>query len=352
MLLTQFQPANQANEQHYRHLFENMPICIFVVDLAVMPVVILDANSRARLTYGYSSDELVGMPAVHLVPAEAQPGLLSIVQHVQRGETVTEEIATQRRDCTVFPVRVNATPDPFNGNHMIVAVEDITTAVQRRSEAEAIDAERRRIAREIHDGVAQSLAGLRFKSASWRHMAEGAPPVMRQALEELQDVLAVAILDIRRSIFALRPLDLASLGFVPALTQLVGDFGDQNQMAATLELSEAGEALPAAYELPLFRMIQESLNNISRHAKASDVQVRLVIGPGGQVIARVKDNGSGFDPSRIGLSEQTGHFGLRQMRERALDLGGTLDIISSPGLGAEIIISLPPAAFSESYASN
>jgi len=55
---------------------------------------------------------------------------------------------------------------------------------------------------------------------------------------------------------------------------------------------------------------------------------------------------------RIGLSEQTGHFGLRQMRERALDLGGTLDIISSPGIGAEIIISLPPAAFSESYASN
>ena len=144
---------------------------------------------------------------------------------------------------------------------MIVTVEDITAEKQRRSEAEAIDAERHRIAHEIHDGVAQSLAGLRFKSALWSHLADAAPPGMRAALDELQAALNTAIVDLRRAIFALRPVDLEALGFFPALTQLVGDFGDHNQMVARLEASGPQEALPAVYELPLFRVIQEGLNN-------------------------------------------------------------------------------------------
>ena len=118
---------------------------------------------------------LMGMPAGNLVPEEARPAVLSIVQQVQQGQTVTAETTNQRRDCTIFPVRVIAAPDPADAGRMLVTVEDITTEVQRRSEAEAIDAERRRIAHEIHDGVAQSLAGLRFKSALWQHLADAAP---------------------------------------------------------------------------------------------------------------------------------------------------------------------------------
>ncbi len=78
---------------------------------------------------------------------------------------MTAETVNQRRDCTCFPVRVVAAPDPTDAGRMIVTVEEITAEAQRRSETEAIDAERHRIAHEIHDGVAQSLAGLRFKSA-------------------------------------------------------------------------------------------------------------------------------------------------------------------------------------------
>ena len=159
-----------------------------------------------------------------------RPAVLSIVQRVQQGQTVTAETTNQRRDGTRFPVRIVAAPDPTDARHMIVTVEDITAEKQRRSEAEAIDAERRRIAHEIHDGVAQSLAGLRFKSALWSHLADAAPPGMRAALDELQAVLNAAIVDLRRAIFALRPVDLDALGFFPALAQLVRDFGDQNQL--------------------------------------------------------------------------------------------------------------------------
>ena len=176
MTTSQSDRANGAAEERYRHLFEHMPICIFVADLTVTPPVILDANRRAQLVYGYTDAEFTGMPAAYLIPPEARAAVLTIVQRVQQGQTVTAETTNQRRDCTCFPVRVVAAPDPTNARHMIVTVEDITAEVQRRSEAEAIDAERHRIAHEIHDGVAQSLAGLRFKSALWRHLAEAAPP--------------------------------------------------------------------------------------------------------------------------------------------------------------------------------
>jgi len=352
MVTNQADSVSQAGEQRYRHLFEHMPVCIFVADLTVPPATILEANRRAELVYGYTAAELVGMPAAHLIPEEARPAVLAIVQRVKQGQTVTAETTNQRRDCTLFPVRVVAAPDPTDASHMIIAVEDITAEVQRRSEAEAIAAERRRIAHEIHDGVAQSLAGLRFKSALWSHLADAAPPGMRAALDDLQDVLTAAIADLRRAIFALRPVDLEALGFYPALTQLVGDFGDQNQLVAQLELSGPQDGLPRAYELPLFRVIQEGLSNIGQHARASSVRVSLAVDAAGCVAVSVRDNGRGFDPIQLGPADRAGHFGLRQMRERILDLHGTLDIRSAIGQGTELVIALPPVAEEVTYAQN
>ncbi len=271
----------RASEQRYRHLFQHVPICIFVADLTVVPAAIVEANRRAELVFGYTAAEMVGMPAAQLVPEETAPAILAIVQRVQQGQTVTAETINRHRDGTRFPVRVIATPDPTDPGRMIITVEDITAEKGRRSEAEAIDAERHRIAHEIHDGVAQTLAGLRFKSALWTHLADAAPPGMRAALDELQAVLNAAIVDLRRAIFALRPVDLEALGFFPALAQLVGDFGDQNQVVARLEVSGPQEALPAAYELPLFRVIQEGVNNIGQHARASSVLVRLAVDAAG-----------------------------------------------------------------------
>lgn len=336
--------ASQTSGRRYRHLFEHAPICIFVIDLGVSPAAILEVNQRAELVYGYPSAELVGLPADHLVAEEAIPAAQTIVRQAQQGQTVTAESTHCRRDGTRFPVRVIAALDPTDDSHMIVTVEDITAERQRRSEADAIARERLRIAQEIHDGVAQNLAGLRFKSALWSHLAEDAPPHMRAALDELQDVLLAAIVDIRRAIFALRPVQLDALGFFPALTQLVADFGDQNQLAARLDVSGPQNTLPAAYELPLFRIIQEGLNNVSQHAHASSVLVRFELDPAGGVAVSVRDNGRGFDPSQLDPAHLPGHFGLRQMRERIVALGGTLDIHSVIGQGTELLITLPPVA--------
>jgi PAS domain S-box-containing protein len=352
MVTNQADSASQSGEQRYRHLFEYTPICIFVINLTASPATILEANRRAKLVYGYPAAELVGMPAVQLAPKEAAPAIMTIVEQVQQGQMVKAETTGRRRDGTRFPARMIATPDPTDDGHLIVTVEDITAEKQRRSEAEAIEAERRRIAHEIHDGVAQSLAGLRFKSALWHHLADAAPPDMRAALDELQTVLTDAITDLRRAIFALRPLDLESLGFLPALTQLVGDFGDQNQLAARLEVSGTQDTLPATYELSLFRIIQEGLNNISQHAQASSVLVRLTADAAGGVTLSLRDNGRGFDPSQLGPADPAGYFGLRQMRERIQDLGGSLDIRSAIGQGTELVITLPPVAKEVNHAAD
>jgi PAS domain S-box-containing protein len=341
-----------AGEQRYRRLFEHVPICVFVADLTTTPMRIVEVNRRAELVYGYSAAELVGMPASDLVPTEAKPASLAILQQVRHGQTVTAETTNRRRDGTPFPVRVIATPDPTDAGRMIATVEDITAERERRSEVDAIDSERHRIAHEIHDGVAQSLAGLRFKSALWSPHGDSFPPAMRAALDEMQHVLALAITDLRRAIFALRPVDLDALGFFRALTQLVADFGDQNQLVARLEVSGPKRRLPAIYELPLFRVTQEGLNNIGWHAHASSVLVHLAIDGSGSVEASIRDNGCGFDPSRLGPADQTGHLGLRQMRERILSLGGTLDIRSAMGQGTELVITLPPAVEAVSHAAD
>ncbi len=336
--------ANQTGEQRYRHLFEHAPICIFVIDLNVSPITILEVNKRAELIYGYPAAELVGMPAAHLMPKETELISQAIVKQMQQGQTVTAETLSRRRDGTRFPVRIIAAHDPVDDGHMIVTVEDITSTEQRRTEAEAIDAERRRIAHEIHDSVAQSLAGLRFKSALWSHRAAAAPPGMSAALDELLDVLKTAITDLRRSIFALRPLDLETLGLVPALAQLIEDFGDQGQLAARFEVSGDQIALPADYELPLFRIVQQGLNNIDQHAQASTVLVCLSVDETGSVRVSVQDNGCGFDPHQLSQIDRDSHFGLQQMRERIVDRGGSLDIHSAPGQGTNLIITLPPVA--------
>ena len=342
MVTNQFNSASQASEQRYRHLFVNMPICIFVVNLTVSPATILEVNKRTELVYGFTAAELVGNPVTYLVPEESRTSLHNILRRVQRGETVTIETTTRHRDGTIFPVRVIATLDPTNSGRMITVVEDITTERQRRSESEAIEAERLRIAHEIHDGVAQSLAGLRFKSALWSHLADSAPPPMHAALEELQVGLNIAIADLRRAIFALRPVDLETLGLIPALRQWVADFGEQNQLAAEFDTTGSNENLPVAYELPLFRIIQEGLNNINQHASASSVRVSLTVDAAGGVALSLRDNGCGFDPNMVGKVGLAEHFGLRHIRERVLDLGGTLDIRSAIGQGTELLITLPP----------
>lgn len=195
----------------------------------------------------------------------------------------------------------------------ILAIENISAEKERRSEEEAIAEERRRIAREIHDGLAQNLAGLRFRVGLWHKLVDGDPARMHAELDSLRELLGRNIRDVRRSIFALRPVALDELGFYPALCQFIDEFGEQNQLYIDLRVEGLAEQLPPFLELVLFRITQESLNNVSKHAQAKMVWAELGLESPDTVTLSVRNDGVGFDPTTLDQMVQRGHLGLKQM---------------------------------------
>ena len=258
------------------------------------------------------------------------------------GETLALESSGLRRDGSGFPIHVSATGEPGHDlQQVILAIEDITAERERRSEEEAIIEERRRIAREIHDGLAQDLAGLRFKVGLWHKLVDADPSQMHVELDGFRDLLGRNIREVRRSIFALRPVALDELGFYPALHQFIDEFGEQNQLYVDLRIVGATEQLPSFLELVLFRIIQESLHNISKHAQAQMVWVELDLASPGGITLSIRDDGVGFDLATLDTMVQRGHLGLKQMRERVENLKGTFELHSQPGGGTEIRVVLP-----------
>ncbi len=333
--------ALREREERFRALFENAPLGVFEIDLSSAPPRILRANQASARIYGWTTTELASMPLSALVAPGAEADLEGLLSGLRAGETVTTESVHLRRDGDKFPVRVSAALQrlPRRAQAAIVIAEDITAEKAWRSEEEAIAEERRRIAREIHDGLAQDLAALRLRVRLWHRLVDESPAQMHLELDALRDLLGRNIREVRRAIFALRPVALDELGFYPALHQFVTDFGEQNQIDVDLRLADEVR-LPASLEPVLFRIIQESLHNVARHAQATSAWVSLAVA-GGAVHLTVRDNGVGFDPATLEQAERSGHVGLKQMRERVAALKGTFALHTAPGQGTEIRISLP-----------
>jgi len=341
----------QASAHRFEQLFENAPVAIFEVDLTMDPVGILSANQQAERIYGWSKAEFARLSPEAYIPPASAPDLLRLVAQVRAGYGITIETTHLRRDGLPFPVRLSATPDQFNGSaHMIVTAQDITAEMEQRSEEEAIAEDRRRIARELHDSLAQTLAGLRMRTRLWQRLLDHDPARLHPELDEMRAVLDESIAEVRRSIFALRPLNLEELGFFPALSHFVDEFSTQHRLPVQLTICEEGvgraenaqvSRLPAHLELNLFRAVQESLNNIARHAQASAASIRIDLAYGSHIRILMTDDGRGFDPTTLAQQGRSGHLGLKQMRERIEGINGQLLIFSMPGQGTRLEISVP-----------
>ncbi|WP_298404356.1 sensor histidine kinase [uncultured Chloroflexus sp.] len=201
----------------------------------------------------------------------------------------------------------------------------------------AISAERTRIARDLHDGVAQSLAFMRMRINLWEDWLEQDPARLREEFATFKANLRAQIEELRRAIFALRPIEIGQLGFTGALRRFVAEFAEQNDWDISIDLNELPPDLPPVLELAAFRFVQEALNNTAKHAQARRVWVKLGVRDHGLII-HVRDDGVGFNP---GEEPPAGHLGLRQMRERAAALDGQVTIISRPGHGTEVRVWLP-----------
>jgi signal transduction histidine kinase len=225
-------------------------------------------------------------------------------------------------------------------NQVGLAVRNANAYLQ--AEEFAIAEERARIAREIHDGVAQSLAFAALKLDLVARVMGKDPALADAELRSAKATIREMIREVRRSIFALRPVDLERHGLVETLRRYAIDFGQQNDVAVDLQLAPL-EGLSMKSETVLFRIFQEAMNNVAKHARARAVRVALGPVPHEDAVElEVEDDGVGFEPDEVGDRVTTmGGLGLRQMKERVAKRGGSFVVRSRPGGGTLVRVRVP-----------
>lgn len=208
---------------------------------------------------------------------------------------------------------------------------------------EAQENERQRLARQMHDGPAQSLTNLILQAEICERLFDTDPIQARVELGNLKNATNTTFQKIRDFILTLRPMMLDDLGLMPTLKQYVQDFEEKTKLATNFTVMGREGRLPSHVEVALFRMIQELLTNIHTHAHATHAQVTLDF-QNGMVSASIEDDGSGFDVSEVqSPSQQRKGLGLPTIQERAEMLGGHVQIESRIGRGTKIRIELPVA---------
>ncbi|MDO8568165.1 MAG: PAS domain S-box protein [Dehalococcoidales bacterium] len=334
--------ALRASERNYRELFENASDAIWVHDLNGK---ILAVNSAlARLT-GYEHGALVGANISLLVPC----GLTSVGKcahdAVLKGEAPPSyEQVLALKDGSAVIVQIGTSlvtrdEDPWAFQHI---ARDITEAkaaqdnlryyVQRVSQAQ--EAERKRIARELHDETAQGLV------AVIRNLDDMAEGHSRYSVKDVQEQVREVLRGVRQFSQQLRPSILDDLGLVPALKWLASDLNG-NGIAVNVEVNGTVRQLLPEAELTLFRIAQEALNNARRHSGANRVSIGIDFGEH-KTTMKVSDNGRGFElPARVGDLARVGKLGLAGMQERAQLLGGIMAIDAAPGRGTNLTVEVP-----------
>jgi signal transduction histidine kinase len=218
-----------------------------------------------------------------------------------------------------------------------VSAVRLTADLQRSRErlVTAREEERRRLRRDLHDGLGAQLAGLTVQTGVLRGLIGSDPAAAEQLAGELRSELRTAIADIRRLVHGLRPPALDELGLVGALQRLADTVGsDGGGPRITVDVPGELPPLPAAGEVAAYRIVQEALTNVVRHAGAAACTVRLTA-DSEVLVVEVADDGSGLPAGLVA------GVGLASMRERAAEMGGTCVVDDAPGGGTRVVARLP-----------
>ncbi len=225
-------------------------------------------------------------------------------------------------------------------NEALKRTEEQLRALTQRV-VQAQEAERGRVALELHDTITQMLCAVLYRS---QVLAEKLPARNRPAKEEaikLRELIAKTVEEVERISRNLRPIVLDHLGLVPGLRETSTEFTNRTGVSVELACVELTRRLPADTELALYRILQETLKNVEKHAHARQVMVHLTK-PGNIVQLTINDDGIGFDPTQHpALRKGNGGLGLLGMRERATYVGGTLTVKSVHRAGTEIEVRIP-----------
>ncbi|MBI3898879.1 MAG: PAS domain-containing sensor histidine kinase [Gammaproteobacteria bacterium] len=316
-------------------------------------------NEAAEQVFRWPRAAIIGQPLERLLPARFR-GLHQ--QHVQRfGDT---GVTSRRMGASTVLTGLRANGDEFpveasisqfgQGEQKLytVILRDVTERVKtedalRRSKEELRELaaaanqlreqEKRAIARELHDELAQALTGLKMDVAWIKDKFPAPPAVVVDKLQSMETLLDSTVAATRRISADLRPMMLDDLGLVPAIEWLVQNFIERTGTRCEFTLTDPNLDLRDLHATTLFRGLQESLTNIAKHANAGNVNVTLAIADDAVTLS-VRDDGAGFS---LQSPRKPNSYGLIGLRERAYLLGGTVAIDSTPGEGTCVTVRLP-----------
>jgi len=205
---------------------------------------------------------------------------------------------------------------------------------------EAQENERRRISRELHDGLGQLLSATKLKLGMFEFVHSQNKEKFSDLIKEVDTIISKAIVEARRISHDLRPTTLDDFGLIPALRILCQEFSKLTGIKVKFQVSQLLERIDPKVEIAIYRIIQESFNNISKYAEATEVILDLYR-KDKTVHVRVKDNGQGFDMDEAARNKKMGRgFGLLNMKERAELVGGKVEINSAIGQGTEVLLEI------------
>jgi PAS domain S-box-containing protein len=346
--------ALKESEQNYSTLVEDALIGVYILKDGIIEF----ANDKFAAIYGYPKDELIGMQSLDLVHPEDRALIKNMRAKRLKGERVPSEYeirGIKKNGDTIWVMRSLSLINFKDGPAISGIVSDMT----KRREAElalresgkelrilsnqllsAEEKERKRIARELHDGIGQALSAIKFSVENYlRQLRNEADHSELNSLAAVIPLTQKTIEEVRRIVKDLRPSILDDLGILATITWFCREF--QNVYAGIRikpEIDIQEDDIPSPLKTVIYRILQEALNNVAKHSQANLVQLTLEKSDSG-IELKIQDNGKGFDLARIKSQKPSQRgFGLASMRERAEFHGATFDIKSTADSGTVVRI--------------
>ena len=344
------------SEARLRGILDSAMDAIITVD-ATQKVVLF--NAAAEAVFGCSRSEAIGAPLAWFIPERFRAEHEQHVKHFGQTGTTSRRMGAQRivtglrRNGEEFPIDASISQITENGAKLYtVILRDVTERVQaedalRRSREElrelaaasnsVREQEKSRIARELHDELGQALTALKMDVEWMRERISPDQKMLEDKLNAMHGLLDSTVAATRRISSDLRPLMLDDLGLLPAVEWLIQNFRQRTGITCEFALGAPDLELDDPYATAIFRILQESLTNVSRHAQASLVEVTLDAHEG-EAMLTVRDNGVGF---RTDAPHKPSSYGLMGVAERAYLLGGNVKIDSERNRGTTIEVRIP-----------
>ena len=344
--------ARRVLAQRYEYLTRFANDIILVTDQSLR---IVEANDRAVASYSYTRDELLNLHLIDLYPPGSEQVLDTLMRHVEEKSGLIFEAMQQRKDRTTFPVEVSLRLLEVEGEKLFQEIIRDITERKRTEEAlkkseknlrdlasqllRAQEDERKRLSRELHDELGHALLALKLQIESVQEQLLPQQATLKKEVNKILGFINDTIEEVRRLYLDLSPGDLEDLGLTTALHSLVDDFAQlQKHISWTIKLDNLDGLFALSTQTAIYRIVQEALTNIGKHAKPKNVFLGIKRQKQ-EVSFTIEDDGIGFERNKVVTEKKT--LGLLAMEERVKILGGAFELWSQENRGTKISFTIP-----------